>query len=34
VLLHNGNIKAEGSFDDLEQSKDDFVSQFFGYGLR
>jgi phospholipid/cholesterol/gamma-HCH transport system ATP-binding protein len=34
VLLHNGSIKAEGSFDDLEQSKDDFVSQFFGYGLR
>jgi phospholipid/cholesterol/gamma-HCH transport system ATP-binding protein len=29
LLLHNGNIKAEGSFDELERSKDDFVSQFF-----
>ena len=34
VLLHEGNIKAEGSFEDLEHSKDEFVSQFFGYGLR
>jgi phospholipid/cholesterol/gamma-HCH transport system ATP-binding protein len=34
VLLHNGNIKAEGSFEDLKSSKDEFVSQFFGYGLR
>ncbi len=34
VLLHNGNIKAEGSFEDLKHSKDEFVSQFFGYGLR
>jgi len=34
VLLHNGNIKAEGSFEDLKRSKDEFVSQFFGYGLR
>jgi phospholipid/cholesterol/gamma-HCH transport system ATP-binding protein len=34
VLLHNGNIKAEGSFEDLKHSKDAFVSQFFGYGLR
>jgi phospholipid/cholesterol/gamma-HCH transport system ATP-binding protein len=34
ILLHNGNIKAEGSFEDLQQSKDEFVSQFFGYGLR
>lgn len=33
VLLHNGNIKVEGRFEDLKQSKDDFVSQFFGYGL-
>jgi phospholipid/cholesterol/gamma-HCH transport system ATP-binding protein len=32
VLLHNGNIKAEGSFEDLKHSKDEFVSQFFGYG--
>ena len=34
VLLHGGNIKAEGRFEDLEQSKDKLVSQFFGYGLR
>jgi len=34
LLLHNGNIKAEGSFDELERSKDDFVSQFFGHGPR
>jgi len=34
VLLHNGNIKAEGSFEELKHSKDEFVSQFFGYGLR
>jgi phospholipid/cholesterol/gamma-HCH transport system ATP-binding protein len=34
VLLHNGNIKAEGSIEDLKHSKDEFVSQFFGYGLR
>jgi ABC-type transporter Mla maintaining outer membrane lipid asymmetry ATPase subunit MlaF len=34
VLLHNGNIKAEGSFEELEHSKDEFVSQFFGYGQR
>lgn len=34
VLLHNGNIRAEGSFEELEHSKDEFVSQFFGYGLR
>jgi len=34
ILLHNGNIKAEGSFEDLQQSKDEFVSQFFSYGLR
>ena len=34
VLLHNGNIRAEGSFEELENSKDDFVSQFFGYGRR
>jgi ABC-type transporter Mla maintaining outer membrane lipid asymmetry ATPase subunit MlaF len=29
VLLHNGSIKAEGRFEDLEHSKDEFVSQFF-----
>ena len=34
LLLHNGNIKAEGSFEDLKSSKDEFVSRFFGYGLR
>ena len=34
VLLHNGNIRAEGSFEELEHSKDEFVSQFFDYGLR
>jgi phospholipid/cholesterol/gamma-HCH transport system ATP-binding protein len=34
VLLHNGNIKADASFEDLKHSKDQFVSQFFGYGLR
>jgi len=34
VLLHNGNIKAEGSFEELKHSKDEFVSQFFGYGPR
>jgi phospholipid/cholesterol/gamma-HCH transport system ATP-binding protein len=34
VLLHNGNIKAEGSFEDLENSKDEFVADFFGYGSR
>jgi phospholipid/cholesterol/gamma-HCH transport system ATP-binding protein len=34
VLLHQGSIHAEGSFDELEGSKDELVSQFFGYGLR
>lgn len=34
LLLHEGSIKAEGTFEDLERSKDDLVSQFFGYGLR
>jgi phospholipid/cholesterol/gamma-HCH transport system ATP-binding protein len=34
VLLHQGSIHAEGSFDELERSKDELVSQFFGYGLR
>src|SRR6266516_930435 len=34
VLLHKGSIQAEGSFDELEHSKDEFVSQFFGYGSR
>ena len=30
VLLHQGSIHAEGSFDELERSKDELVSQFFG----
>jgi phospholipid/cholesterol/gamma-HCH transport system ATP-binding protein len=34
VLLHHGSIHAEGSFDELERSNDELVSQFFGYGLR
>src|SRR5436190_23730784 len=34
VLLHNGSIQADGSFVELEHSKDEFVSQFFGYGIR
>ena len=34
VLLHKGNIKAEGSFEELENSEDEFVSRFFGYSLR
>jgi phospholipid/cholesterol/gamma-HCH transport system ATP-binding protein len=34
VLLHEGNIKAEGSFEDLQSSKDEFVADFFGYGSR
>jgi ABC-type transporter Mla maintaining outer membrane lipid asymmetry ATPase subunit MlaF len=34
VLLHDGNIRAEGNFEDLKHSKDAFVSRFFGYGLR
>lgn len=32
--LHNGSIKPEGVFEDLEHNKDEFVSQFFGYCLR
>ena len=34
VLLHEGNIAAEGSFDDLQGSQDEFVKQFFSYGSR
>jgi len=34
VLLDNGNIKAEGSFEKLQNSKDKFVADFFGYGSR
>jgi len=33
VLLHKGSIQAEGSFEELEHSKDELVSQFFSYGL-
>src|SRR5215813_386918 len=28
VLIHEGNIRAEGKFDDLQKSEDDFVKQF------
>ena len=34
VLLHDGQIKVEGRFEELERSKDEFVSRFFGEGLR
>ncbi|PYX78036.1 MAG: ABC transporter ATP-binding protein, partial [Acidobacteria bacterium] len=34
VVLHEGNILAEASFDELQGSKDEFVSQFFGYGSK
>jgi phospholipid/cholesterol/gamma-HCH transport system ATP-binding protein len=34
VLLHEGNIVAEGSFDDLRSSQDQFVKRFFSYGSR
>ena len=34
VLLHNGDIHAQGSFDELEHSNDELVSQFFGHGRR
>src|SRR6266566_8159602 len=34
VLLHEGSIAAEGSFDDLQGSQDEFVKQFFSYGSR
>jgi phospholipid/cholesterol/gamma-HCH transport system ATP-binding protein len=30
VLMDSGNIKAEGSFDDLQNSRDEFVQQFLG----
>ena len=33
ALLHNGSIHSEGSFDELAHSKDELVSQFFGYSL-
>jgi phospholipid/cholesterol/gamma-HCH transport system ATP-binding protein len=28
ALLHDGNVRIEGSFDDLEKSDDEFVSEF------
>jgi len=34
VLLHQGSIHAEGSFEELESSNDKSISQFFGYGPR
>ena len=34
VLLHEGSIAAEGSFDDLQSSQDEFVKQFFSYSSR
>jgi phospholipid/cholesterol/gamma-HCH transport system ATP-binding protein len=32
VLLHEGNIVAQGSFDELQSSRDQFVARFFRYG--
>jgi len=34
VLLHQGSIHAEGSFEELESSNDESISEFFGYGPR
>jgi phospholipid/cholesterol/gamma-HCH transport system ATP-binding protein len=34
VLLRNGTIEAQGSFEELQASKDEFVADFFGYGSR
>src|SRR5436190_15780420 len=34
VLLHNGTIQAEGNLEELRHSKDEFVTQFVGYGSR
>jgi len=34
ILLHKGRIQADGRFEELEQSKDELVAQFFGQGLR
>jgi phospholipid/cholesterol/gamma-HCH transport system ATP-binding protein len=34
VLLHEGNIAAEGRFDDLQRSHDEFVKRFFAYESR
>ncbi len=32
ALLHEGNIVAQGSFDELQSSRDEFVARFFRYG--
>src|SRR6266536_681820 len=32
LLLHEGNIVAQGSFDELQSSGDEFVARFFRYG--
>ena len=32
VLLNNGTIRVEGSFDELQNSKDEFAREFFSYG--
>ena len=34
VLMQEGKILAEGSFEDLQKNKDPFVAQFLGYGSR
>jgi phospholipid/cholesterol/gamma-HCH transport system ATP-binding protein len=34
VLLNEGKIQAEGDFDQLQNSKDEFVARFVGYGSR
>jgi phospholipid/cholesterol/gamma-HCH transport system ATP-binding protein len=34
VLLHEGNIVAEGSFEHLQGRQDEFVKRFFSYGSR
>ena len=34
VLLHEGNIVAEGRFEELQDSRDEFVAQFFRYSSR
>jgi len=30
VLVHEGNVRAEGTFADLQANQDDFVKQFLG----
>ena len=34
VFLHEGNVLVEGSFDDLQKNKDQFVAEFLGHGSR